>query len=103
MIRFNVLDYFLLSDIIFNTAVVSAHALHDVDNISDHEPIILQLCFQLRYLGFSNKIQTPRVSWAEASDSDLYNYQCSLSHELSTIVLPFESLLCSDLQFIFKL
>jgi len=94
MIRFNVLDHFLLSDIIFYTAVV----LHDVDNISDHEPIILQLCFQLRYLGFSNKIHTPRVSWAEASDSDLYNYQCSLSHELSTIVLPFGAFLCSDLQ-----
>jgi len=51
MIWFNVLDHLLLSDIIFNTAVVFAHVMHGVDNISDHEPIILQLCFQLRYLG----------------------------------------------------
>jgi exonuclease III len=98
MIRFNILDHFLLSDIIFNTSVVSARVLHDIDNTSDHEPIILQLCFQVRYLGFSNKIHTPRVSWAKASDSDLDNYRSSLTHELSTIVLPVEALLCSDLQ-----
>jgi len=76
MIRFNILDHCLPPDIIFNTSVVSAHVLHDVDNISDHEPIILQLCLQLKYLGYSNKIHTPRVSWAKASDSDLFNYQC---------------------------
>jgi endonuclease/exonuclease/phosphatase family metal-dependent hydrolase len=41
--RFTILDHFLLSDIIFNTSVVSIHVLHDVHNISDHEPIVLHL------------------------------------------------------------
>jgi len=97
MIRFNILEHFLLSDIIFNTSAVSAHVLHDIDNILNHEPIILQLCLQFKYLGYSNIIHTPRFSWAKAIDSDLFNYQCSLTHELSAIVLPVEALLCSDL------
>jgi hypothetical protein len=84
MCRFNTLDHFLLSEIIFNTSVESAHVLHDVDNISDHEPIILQLHLQMKYLGFISRIYTPRVSWAKAIDSDIYNYQCTLSQRLRT-------------------
>jgi exonuclease III len=43
MDRFNVLDHFLLSTAMFDTTVNNAYAIHDVDNISDHEPIAMKL------------------------------------------------------------
>jgi len=46
------------------------------------------------------RVMTARESFHfnyKASDSDLFNYQCSLTHELCAIVLPVEALLCSDL------
>jgi hypothetical protein len=34
---FGILDNFLLSSILFDKSVISYHAMHDVDNLSDHE------------------------------------------------------------------
>jgi len=96
MIRFNILDNVLLSYIIFNASVVSAQVLHDIDNISNREPVILQLCLQLRYLGYNDKIHTPRVSWAKA----IAIPTCIIItvHCVMNFVLSFEALLYSDLQ-----
>jgi len=41
MSRFGILDHFFV-DIIFDKSVISHHVIHDVDNFSDHKPI---LCF----------------------------------------------------------
>jgi len=43
MSRFGISDHFVLSGIIFDKSVISQHVIHDVDNFSDHEPIVLQL------------------------------------------------------------
>ena len=47
MHRFNVLDHFLLSDILFKESVDSVSTVHNIDNISDHEQVILQLCLNV--------------------------------------------------------
>jgi len=48
--KFSVLDHFLLSETLFNTSVSSVHVVHDIDNTSDHEPIVLQLCLQIKFI-----------------------------------------------------
>ena len=47
---FSVLDHFLFSETMFNNASISSvYAMHDVDNTSGHEFILLQLCLQIRW------------------------------------------------------
>ena len=41
--RFNVLDHFLLSSTLYNKSFENIYVLHDADNLSEHEPIVLQL------------------------------------------------------------
>ena len=97
MSRFNVLDHFLLSGTLYNKSVERIHVLHDVDNLSDHEPIVLQLLLDLQCVGFANRVHTPCVSWAKANEDDLLSYQNSLNRALQDIHLPTCALLCSEL------
>ena len=53
MNRFSVLDHFLLSEMLFTMSVSSVHVIHDIDNTSDHEPIVLQLGLQMKLNLFS--------------------------------------------------
>ena len=39
--RFNILDNFMLSQGLFDNSVESVYTVHDVDNLSDHEPLFL--------------------------------------------------------------
>ena len=95
--RFSILDHFLLSGSIYDNSVISISVMHDADNASDHDPIVLHLSLELKYIGFSARAHVQRVSWVKATDSDLYNYRCALSNLLSCLKLPVDALLCSDL------
>jgi Reverse transcriptase (RNA-dependent DNA polymerase)/Endonuclease/Exonuclease/phosphatase family len=98
MSRFNILDHFLVSGNIFDYSVGCAYVLHEVDNTSDHEPIVLKLAIGIQYLGFIDKIHAPSVSWVKASDADLCDYRSALSENLRRIRFPTDVLLCNDLQ-----
>jgi len=50
MLRFSVLDHFLLSGILFGHAARSAFVAHDTDNTSYHELVILNVSLQTRFL-----------------------------------------------------
>ena len=97
MSRFSVLDHYLLSGTLYNKSVESIHVLHDADNLSDHEPIVLQLLLDLECVGFANRIHTPCVSWAKATEDDLSGYRNLLNHALHDIHLPTCAFLCSDM------
>ena len=96
--RFNVVGHFLLTGTIFHNSVSRAFAIHDVDNISDHEPTALQLVLDVKCIGLHNRIHTPHVSWIKANASDISNYRCMLSDRLRRIKLPVDALLCNNLQ-----
>ena len=98
MLRFNVLDHFLLSGTLYSKSVESIYVLHDVDNFSDHEPIVLQLLFDVGCVGFADKVHTPCASWVKATNDDLLNYQCLLNQYLHNIHLPVDALLCNNIQ-----
>jgi len=76
--RFGILDHFLLSGILFDKSVISHHVIHDVDNFSDHEPIVFQLYPEIKILGVSKRVHTPHVSWHKASELDLCKYRSIL-------------------------
>jgi len=94
---FNVLDHFLLSGTLYNISIESIHVLHDVDNSSDHDPIVLRLLLDVLYVGFADKVHTPYVSWSKATDDHLLNYQTLLNQALHNIHLPVDTFLCNNM------
>jgi len=97
MTRFSILDL-LLSGTLFAASVMSASVVHNIDNTSDHDPLVLNLLLDARSNGLSNRVFMPHVSWAKASDHDLLNYKTSLLNRLSAISIPYAVLLCRDLR-----
>jgi hypothetical protein len=98
MSRFSVLDHFLLSGVLFENSVDSTRVIHDTDNPSDHEPLVLGLSLKMQFLGFRDRVHMPRTSWAKATESDMCNYRYELTRQLRCIKLPADAVLCSDLQ-----
>ena len=89
-------DHFLLSETLFNESVDSFSVLHDIDNLSDHKPIILGLRFNVHCLGFLERIYTPQVSWVKATETNLQEYSEVLSRLLKSVYIPVDALLCKD-------
>jgi hypothetical protein len=94
--RFSVLDHFLLSETLFNESVDSFSVLHDIDNLSDHEPISLRLSLNIHCLGFQERIYTPHISWVKATEANLQDYSDVLSRLLKNIFIPVDALSCKD-------
>jgi len=90
------IDHFLLSEVLFNTAVEGVFALHDIDNTSDHEPVILQLSLQVKYVQYSERVYTPQIAWAKAKDVDRNKYRSCLSQLLCHICVPTDAIMCES-------
>jgi len=43
MKHFSVIDHFILSEQLFRQTVRCVNVLHDVDNLSDHDPLYMEL------------------------------------------------------------
>ena len=96
MLRFSVLDHFLLSGTLCSTAVSRVSAVHDVDNTSDHEPVFMDLSLQVEFLQCSDRVYKSRIAWAKAGLAEISNYQVQLSSQLQGIIVPTEALSCTD-------
>jgi len=62
MQRFSTLDHFLLSGTLFSHAVSRVSVGHDIDNTSDHEPVVLDLSLQTRFLQCADRVHKPRIA-----------------------------------------
>lgn len=97
MKHFTCIDHFILSDKLFEEAVVLQYALHDVDNTSDHDPVCMLLDLQVARVQTCKRIYRARPSWSKASAEQLAAYQISLRANLLDINLPYDAILCNDL------
>jgi hypothetical protein len=94
--RFSVLEQFLLSGTLFDDSIHNVSVQHSIDSLSDHEPIISRLNFNISCVVFQKRVYTPRVSWIKASKANIQDYRDSLSRSLSSIEIPTDVLLCTD-------
>jgi hypothetical protein len=97
MQRFSILDHFILSGTLFDMCVAGVSVHHDVDNLSDHDPIVLQLNIDVQFVALADRVFTPRVSWVKASDNDVLNYRTALAQNLTCMHFPAGALLCMDM------
>jgi hypothetical protein len=94
-----VLDQFLLSGIIFESLVECAYAVHDMDNMSDHDPIFVRLFVDIRFAGFNERSYLSRISWPNSTEFHIHDYRYALSRKSQDITLPVDALVCHDLRF----
>ena len=64
---------------------------HDIDDLSDHEVITLQLRIEFVSFGAAARTFSSRVSLVKATNNDLCKYQYTLSEYLKSIRLPVET------------
>jgi len=67
MSRFSVLDHFIIPASLFDNAVHSLLVEHDVDNRSDHEPLVLVLHIPVHYTCRNNRVFTTKIAWHKAN------------------------------------
>jgi hypothetical protein len=77
--------------------IEQAYVIHDPDNTSDHDPIVIKFMFELQHIGSCTRTHKPRVSWAKVTESDLCNYRNALTDRLRGFHFPTDALLCTDL------
>jgi Reverse transcriptase (RNA-dependent DNA polymerase)/Endonuclease/Exonuclease/phosphatase family len=96
MSRFNVLDHFILSGILFENSIMSVDVFHHGDNLSDHEPIIMKLCLDSKLVSLSEKTYCDKVAWYKAKDCHIADYQSALRDQLLQVKVPAEAIACED-------
>ena len=74
MSRFNILDHIIVSGNLFESAVKGLSVYHEIDNASDHQPLILELSLKFDRLSFARRQFVARAAWHKASSTDLDNY-----------------------------
>lgn len=95
-LRFNVFDYFIMSGVLFEQSLLSIDAIHGGDNLSDHEPVIMKLCLESKYVSLSKKIHLDKIAWHKASVSHLSDYTRLLDETLEAISIPTCAIECCN-------
>ena len=98
MVRFSLIDNFMLSPFIFHNNLKHVDIVHDVNNLSDHEPFSIELYLPVTrdVLQHDNKHEFQKVSWVKASDSHITNYRNVLDDRLRSVIIPFAALTCCN-------
>jgi len=96
MDRFSTLDQFLLSTRLYDTCVQYINVQHNVDNISDHDPIFIRMNLSCN----RNSSSTRTFKWhlVKATTDDLNCYRDNLSSNLKSISIPYSALLFHDMK-----
>jgi len=71
MSRFSIIHQFLLSKTLSTKEIDCVCSLRDIDNMSDHEPVVLHLSVKFDIIQYVEKIRSAHISWDKANDDDL--------------------------------
>lgn len=94
--RFNILDHFMVSMSLAYSHGLTVSVLHDIDNISDHEPITLHLPLKVNQIVSSPSFNKKKPAWCKCNAQQLADYKDTLSSLLKCVKVPVSSLLCSN-------
>ena len=96
MRHFHTLDHFIVSEQIFQESVNKMSVIHDVDNLSDHEPIYLHLKCDISRFNVQDRQFVPNIAWHKAKQDDLLAYSACLREALNGIKLPDVAVSCRN-------
>ena len=94
MSYFSIIDHFILSSALYNECMSDAVVFHDIDNLSDHEPIMSVAYLPLGHLGHGPplcKISGPLRPWPPPWGLEIVtlNYLLQVEHLMYRLKYPF--------------
>ena len=93
----SIIDHFILSQCLFDL-IISYHSIcEDVDNMSDHSPLCLCLNIDSRKFECNVLKFKPHKKWSSITPDHINTYQYNLDEFLYNIVLPYDSINCTNL------
>ena len=95
--RFSAIDHFIVSSHFALSPDTCLSVEHNVDNMSDHDPVTLQLQLNINHL-FTTRMHSSRQhAWHKCNDTNIADYRSKLDYLLSIIDIPVSSLVCTNL------
>ena len=77
----SIIDHFLLTDQAHDS-ISNVHVVHSGTNLSDHDPIILQMHASHLKMKTSNECRSNNVNWHKATANDIAAYSDAVSSNL---------------------
>jgi hypothetical protein len=96
MQRFSELNHFLLSGALLDNSVDRVFVDRGADNLSDHDPIFLELRMSSPVVSLNEQVYSTRSAWRKASPRELERYRTILAANLAEVLAPAEALSCQD-------
>jgi len=75
---------------------MSADPIHRGDNLSDHEPIVMKLCLDKKFVSLSEKIYCDKIAWYKAEKCHITEYLSTLRAVLQRVKTPAETITCEN-------
>ena len=93
---FSIIDHIFVSQSL-NGYIHKYYSICDeVDNQSDHVPIVIAFQIELEHSLLTSNLHKVRTSWKKANSDDISEYKSNLDDCLSRIMLPYDCLHCTD-------
>jgi len=96
MRHFSVIDHFILSEQLFRQTVCNVYAVHDIDNVSDHDPLYMELSISVARFTSNDKVYNCKPSWAKATAAQIDAYKDALRKQLQSIYIPYSAVTCTN-------
>ena len=94
---FTIIDHFIVTKHLYDSIVKHYSLCDEVDNQSDHCPIVLSLNIDVCKTIHSPTVHRSRKQWNRASESDKSIYRNELDNCLKCIHVPIESINCNNM------
>ena len=92
---YSVIDHFVMSESLFCDIVDYYSICDEIDNQSDHAPIIMSLKYNIERKTIPHKFEE-RTCWRKSGLNDIDTYKLNLDYILYTLNVPFDCIKCDD-------
>ena len=92
---YSVIYHFVMSEPLFCDIVDYYSICDEIDNQSDHAPIIMSLKYNIERKTIPHKFEE-RICWRKSGLNDIDTYKLNFDFILSTLNVPFDCINCDD-------
>ena len=94
---FSIIDHFFVTEKLFDSIINYYSICDEIDNQSDHAPLIVSMDIHLSTYSSQCVTHKPRKKWNCATDEDIIRYQNNLDISLSTVHEPLDCIQCNNM------
>ena len=99
MQRFSTIDHFIVSHSIYTECILKLEVLHDGDNFSDHDPLMVKMEWDWKcsHASRTSRVHVNKPAWHKVTAEGISLYKANQRYNLQNISMPTSVLSCKDL------